>query len=63
MTINSSDLIAKQNKESLETMDTAVSNELINAAPPASIRSYNLNFGPQHPSAHGVLRLVLNLNG
>jgi len=27
------------------------------------IKSYNLNFGPQHPSAHGVLRLVLELNG
>ena len=24
---------------------------------------FKLNFGPQHPSAHGVLRLVLNLNG
>jgi NADH:ubiquinone oxidoreductase subunit D len=23
----------------------------------------NLNFGPQHPAAHGVLRLVLQLNG
>jgi len=27
------------------------------------LRSFNLNFGPQHPSAHGVLRLVLELNG
>jgi len=24
---------------------------------------FNLNFGPQHPSAHGVLRLVLELDG
>ena len=29
----------------------------------ATIQSYNLNFGPQHPSAHGVLRLVLELSG
>ena len=27
------------------------------------IRNYMLNFGPQHPSAHGVLRLVLELDG
>lgn len=27
------------------------------------MRSFNLNFGPQHPSAHGVLRLVLELIG
>lgn len=27
------------------------------------VKTYNLNFGPQHPSAHGVLRLILELNG
>lgn len=27
------------------------------------IKNFTLNFGPQHPSAHGVLRLVLHLNG
>jgi NADH-quinone oxidoreductase subunit D len=27
------------------------------------IRNYTLNFGPQHPSAHGVLRLVLEMDG
>jgi NADH dehydrogenase (ubiquinone) Fe-S protein 2 len=27
------------------------------------IKAYNINFGPQHPSAHGVLRLILELNG
>ncbi len=29
----------------------------------AEIQNYTLNFGPQHPSAHGVLRLVLELEG
>jgi len=27
------------------------------------IRNYTLNFGPQHPAAHGVLRLVLEMDG
>lgn len=29
----------------------------------ADIRNYTINFGPQHPAAHGVLRLVLELDG
>jgi NADH-quinone oxidoreductase subunit D len=29
----------------------------------AEIRNYTLNFGPQHPAAHGVLRLILEING
>lgn len=27
------------------------------------VRNYTMNFGPQHPAAHGVLRLLLELNG
>ena len=27
------------------------------------IKNFTMNFGPQHPAAHGVLRLVLELNG
>ena len=27
------------------------------------IQNYTLNFGPQHPAAHGVLRMVLELDG
>ena len=27
------------------------------------VQNLNLNFGPQHPAAHGVLRLVLELDG
>jgi NADH-quinone oxidoreductase subunit D len=29
----------------------------------AEIRNFSINFGPQHPAAHGVLRLVLDLDG
>ena len=29
----------------------------------AGVRNFNINFGPQHPAAHGVLRLVLELDG
>jgi NADH-quinone oxidoreductase subunit D len=28
-----------------------------------SLRNYTINFGPQHPAAHGVLRLILELDG
>ena len=31
--------------------------------PEQQIRNFNLNFGPQHPAAHGVLRMVLELDG
>ncbi len=27
------------------------------------LKHFTLNFGPQHPAAHGVLRLVLEMNG
>src|SRR6185312_14758060 len=27
------------------------------------IRNYTMNFGPQHPAAHGVLRLVMEMDG
>ncbi len=33
------------------------------AAPEQPVRKFNINFGPQHPAAHGVLRLVLELDG
>lgn len=40
--------------------------QLINNSPTkgfGTTHSFDLNFGPQHPAAHGVLRLVLSLNG
>ena len=27
------------------------------------LRNYTINFGPQHPAAHGVLRMILELDG
>ena len=30
---------------------------------PKKMRHFTINFGPQHPAAHGVLRLVLEMNG
>ena len=38
------------------TFDDAVTAE-------QQIRNFNINFGPQHPAAHGVLRMVLELDG
>ena len=29
----------------------------------STLRNFTINFGPQHPAAHGVLRLVLELDG
>lgn len=34
-----------------------------NIAPVETLKYFTLNFGPQHPAAHGVLRLVVNLEG
>ena len=33
------------------------------ALSPKKIKNFTINFGPQHPAAHGVLRLVLEMNG
>ncbi|KAF5980846.1 NADH-ubiquinone oxidoreductase 49 kDa subunit mitochondrial [Fusarium coicis] len=34
-----------------------------NSVQDRKVRHYTVNFGPQHPAAHGVLRLILELNG
>lgn len=36
---------------------------VVPAIPETPVRKFNINFGPQHPAAHGVLRLVLELDG
>src|SRR5260221_5640850 len=38
--------------------------EPVSAVPPETqIKNFTMNFGPQHPAAHGVLRLVLEMDG
>ena len=32
-------------------------------SPGKKFKNFTLNFGPQHPAAHGVLRLILEMNG
>jgi NADH-quinone oxidoreductase subunit D len=60
---------AVHTNEGHESSDLAVSAaELMASAVKPSIgdveiKNYHLNFGPQHPAAHGVLRLVLELDG
>jgi len=44
----------------------AEATDLVTAAPDSTeeeVRKFTINFGPQHPAAHGVLRLVLELDG
>ena len=47
---------------SAQLSNTAVSNTS-GLGSGAEIRNYTLNFGPQHPAAHGVLRLILEMDG
>lgn len=52
-----------QNTESLE--QNSLDNKSLGATKNAevSIKNLNINFGPQHPAAHGVLRLILEMDG
>jgi NADH-quinone oxidoreductase subunit D len=38
-------------------------NAVVSVSEETPVRKFNINFGPQHPAAHGVLRLVLELDG
>ena len=44
-----------------QTLETNPSADLLPGE--TAMRNFNINFGPQHPAAHGVLRLVLELDG
>ena len=44
-------------------MRNAAAENLVDIATETQIKPYTMNFGPQHPAAHGVLRLVLELEG
>ncbi|CAN5297841.1 NADH-quinone oxidoreductase subunit D [soil metagenome] len=46
--------------EPLDTGNEAAETSILAETP---VRKFNINFGPQHPAAHGVLRLVLELDG
>lgn len=37
--------------------------DFLNSEEERRVKNFSMNFGPQHPAAHGVLRLVLELNG
>lgn len=50
----------------VEDMDQLHASELLEETgtrSDATMRHFTVNFGPQHPAAHGVLRLILELNG
>ena len=36
---------------------------MVETPPKRKIRNFKVNFGPQHPAAHGVLRLIVELDG
>lgn len=46
-----------------ESLNMNMANDASDDPNQRKIRHYTVNFGPQHPAAHGVLRLILELNG
>ncbi len=49
-------------RQELVTFDEATG-KMIASGDETQIKPYTMNFGPQHPAAHGVLRLVLEMDG
>ncbi len=43
--------------------EAALNNNAVEISDETHIKPYTMNFGPQHPAAHGVLRLVLEMEG
>ena len=51
---------AGRNQARIRTFDSQRSHPAMDET---GLRNFTINFGPQHPAAHGVLRLVLELDG
>ena len=49
--------------EDLQGMDAATLLREEGTQNDSNLRHFTVNFGPQHPAAHGVLRLIMELNG
>src|SRR5580698_7982013 len=45
------------------TEDAVTEDAVVPATVETPVRKFSINFGPQHPAAHGVLRLILELDG
>ncbi|NBX65732.1 MAG: NADH-quinone oxidoreductase subunit D [Proteobacteria bacterium] len=58
MSSNATHTITKQ----LVTLDDSTG-QIVATSDDEKIKPYTINFGPQHPAAHGVLRLILEMNG
>src|SRR6476660_2579929 len=59
MATNEIALEAGQVEKQLRTVELGVQSEPGDQA----INNYTINFGPQHPAAHGVLRLIMEMDG
>lgn len=57
MLVEDYDLLTEDQKSAINKV------KAFNEADDATIRHFTVNFGPQHPAAHGVLRLILELKG
>lgn len=54
---------AKKQTQTIEVTSAPSGNAYLSGQEETEIKPYTMNFGPQHPAAHGVLRLVLEMDG